>query len=226
MKQEFKCQGGATLDVDWRDNDSFASCSTDNHIYVCKLGQSEPLRKYSGHNDEVNAVKWDPTGTLLASCSDDCTAKVWSVDSATCILDLGGDGRTEGHSKEIYTIKWSPTGPGTANPNSKLLLASASFDTTVKLWDVHANGGKGQCYATLEGHQAPIYSIAFSPNGEYLVSGSIDNSVMIWSVKDGGTLVKKHKGEGEIFEVAWNAEGNRVAACFSNNTLAVLDFRA
>eukprot|EP01048_Picozoa_sp_COSAG05_P037984 COSAG05_NODE_18027_length_315_cov_0.722222_1_plen_59_part_01 len=59
----------------------------------------------------------------------------------------------------------------------------------MQLWDVHANGGKGKCYATLQGHDAPIYSIAFSPNGEYLVSGSIDNSVIIWSVKDGGTLV-------------------------------------
>lgn len=29
-----------------------------------------------GHEDEVNTVAWDPTGTLLASCSDDTTAKV------------------------------------------------------------------------------------------------------------------------------------------------------
>ena len=39
MKQKFACQNGATLDVDWRDNVSFASCSTDNNIYVCKLGE-------------------------------------------------------------------------------------------------------------------------------------------------------------------------------------------
>jgi hypothetical protein len=32
--------------------------------------------RFQGHTDEVNAVKWDPTGTMLASCSDDCTAKV------------------------------------------------------------------------------------------------------------------------------------------------------
>lgn len=68
VKQQFSCQEGATLDVDWRDNESFASCSTDNHIYVCKLGEEQPLRKFAGHKDEVNAVKWDPTGQLLASC--------------------------------------------------------------------------------------------------------------------------------------------------------------
>ena len=42
----------------------------------------------------------------------------------------------QAHSKEIYTIKWSPMGPGTNNPNMPLILASASFDSTVRLWDV------------------------------------------------------------------------------------------
>ncbi len=36
------------------------------------------------------------------------------------------------HTKEIYTIKWSPTGPGTANPTQRLMLVSASFDTSIR----------------------------------------------------------------------------------------------
>ena len=39
------------------------------------------------------------------------------------------------HTKEIYTIKWSPTGPGTANPNQRLMLVSASFDNTIRWVD-------------------------------------------------------------------------------------------
>ncbi|CAN0491080.1 unnamed protein product, partial [Hapterophycus canaliculatus] len=34
-----------------------------------------------GHCDEVNAIKWDPSGSLLASCSDDYTAKVCTVSA-------------------------------------------------------------------------------------------------------------------------------------------------
>lgn len=92
--------------------------------------------------NEVNAIKWDPSGMLLASCSDDMTLKVtlaprsgaaghlslnaccsclrvqiWSMKQESCVHDL------QAHSKEIYTIKWSPTGPGTSNPNSNIMLA-------------------------------------------------------------------------------------------------------
>lgn len=50
------------MDVDWRNNTSFATCSTDKMIYVCKLGDTQPLKVFEGHRDEVNAIKWDPTG--------------------------------------------------------------------------------------------------------------------------------------------------------------------
>jgi WD40 repeat protein len=47
----------AALDVDWRNNNSFATCSTDMMIYVCRVGDSAPLKSFSGHNNEVNAIK-------------------------------------------------------------------------------------------------------------------------------------------------------------------------
>lgn len=91
----------------------------------------------------------------------------------TCVHDL------QAHNKEIYTIKWSPTGPGTNNPNMNLILASASFDSTVRLWDVE----RGLCIHTLTKHTEPVYSVAFSPDGKYLASGSFDKCVHIWSTQ-------------------------------------------
>lgn len=70
----------------------------------------------------------------------------------------------------------------------------------------------------------PVYSIAFSPNGEYLASGSMDKCMHIWSVKE-GKIVKTYVGNGGIFEVSWNKDGNKVAACSANNNVCVLDFR-
>jgi transducin (beta)-like 1 len=78
------------------------------------------------------------------------------------------------------------------------------------------------CISDLCTHSDPVYSVAFSPNGEYIASGSFDKNLHIWAVKD-GSLVKTFKGDGGIFEVCWNSKGDKVAACFSNNTVCVLD---
>jgi transducin (beta)-like 1 len=57
-------------------------------IYVCKLGETRPLRSFKGHDDEINAIRWDPSGGLLASCSDDVTCKVRSFFINTTPSDL------------------------------------------------------------------------------------------------------------------------------------------
>lgn len=218
-KQQFFNHQAPTLDVDWRTDTSFATCSTDNMIYVCKLDMDQPIRAMKGHTDEVNAIRWDPSGTLLASCSDDFTAKIWNMQQESCVYDL------REHTKEIYTIKWSPTGPGTRFSGRDLVLASASFDSSIKIWDI----SRGVCKYSLTKHTDPVYSVAFSPDGEYIASGSFDKNLHIWSVKD-GQLVKTYNGKGSIFEVCWNSTGDKVAACFSNSAteefqVCVLDFR-
>uniref|UniRef100_A0A1B6KNS3 WD repeat-containing protein 55 homolog n=1 Tax=Graphocephala atropunctata TaxID=36148 RepID=A0A1B6KNS3_9HEMI len=212
--QQFSFHSAPALDVDWQTNTSFASCSTDQCIHVCKLSVDKPIKSFQGHTNEVNAIKWDPQGNLLASCSDDMTLKIWSMKQDTCVHDL------QAHSKEIYTIKWSPTGPGTANPNMSLILASASFDSTVRLWDVE----RGACIHTLTKHTEPVYSVAFSPDGKYLASGSFDKCVHIWSTQS-GQLVHSYKGTGGIFEVCWNSRGDKVGASASDGSVFVLDLR-
>ena len=213
-KQQFSFHTAPALDVDWKSEDSFASCSTDKQIHVCQLNKEKPIKSFQGHTNEVNAIKWDPQGKFLASCSDDMTLKIWSMDQDGCLHDL------QAPQKEIYTIKWSPTGPGTANPNMNLVLASASFDSTVRLWDVE----RGSCLHTLTRHREPVYSVAFSPDGKYLASGSFDKCVHIWSTQS-GQLVHSYTGTGGIFEVCWNSNGTKVGASAADGTVFVLDLR-
>ncbi|CAF1025999.1 unnamed protein product [Rotaria sordida] len=213
-EQQFAFHTAPALDVDWQSDITFASCSTDQKIHVCRLGETRPVKTFHGHQNEVNAIKWDPQGRLLASCSDDMTLKIWAMTKDTPVHNL------QAHNKEIYTIKWSPTGPGTMNPNATLLLASASFDSTVRLWDVE----RGLCQSTLVKHSEPVYSVAFSPDGRLLATGSFDKAIHIWDIAR-GEIVHSYRGTGGIFEVCWNSRGTRVGASASDGTVCVLDLR-
>jgi WD40 repeat protein len=69
----------------------------------------------------------------------------------------------------VFSAAFSPDG-GT--------IVSASFDKTVKIWDVRTR----RLLRTLEGHKEPVRSAAFSPDGGAIVSASVDKTVKIWAV--------------------------------------------
>jgi transducin (beta)-like 1 len=217
LRRAFRDHTAPALDVDWRDNRTFATCSTDKQIHIYSLDRdgSGPILTLSGHTDEVNSIKWSPSGNMLVSSSDDMTARVWRVaadlshaEQIFCLAE---------HTMEIYTAKWCKTSPETG---ANLWIATASFDGTVKIWDSQT----GTCHHTLSHHTQPVYAIAFSPCGRFLASGSLDAVICLWSVSE-GKLLRTYQGHGGTFEVAWSPSGHRIAACTSNATLCVLDVR-
>ncbi|MDZ8139893.1 MAG: hypothetical protein RM049_32165, partial [Nostoc sp. DedQUE04] len=72
-----------------------------------------------------------------------------------------------GHTNSVYGISFSPDGK---------MLASASADNTVKLWDTST----GKEIKTLTGHTNSVWGISFSPDGKMLASASADNTVKLW----------------------------------------------
>eukprot|EP00879_Flechtneria_rotunda_P023076 GHRR01024395.1.p2 GENE.GHRR01024395.1~~GHRR01024395.1.p2 ORF type:complete len:101 (-),score=22.93 GHRR01024395.1:814-1116(-) len=78
---------------------------------------------------------------------------------------------------------------------------------------------------SLEAHTEAVYSVAFSPDGRLMATGSFDKMLHIWSVAD-GQLLRTHEADGGIFEVCWSKTGNKVAASTSNRTVTVLDLRS
>ncbi|KAA3674343.1 transducin (beta)-like 1 [Paragonimus westermani] len=93
-------------------------------------------------------------------------------------------------------------------------MYSASFDSTVRLWDVET----GKCQRVLSKHSEPVYSVAFSPDGRLLATGSFDQWVHIWNVAT-GSLINSYLGTGGIFEVCWNSRGDKVGASASDGSI-------
>ncbi len=69
------------------------------------------------------------------------------------------------------------------------VLASASGDQTVRLWDRHT----GACLQLLQGYMNNVPSVCFSPDGSVLASGSSDHAVRLWDRYTGACLRLLHR---------------------------------
>ncbi|KAJ2159377.1 hypothetical protein GGF46_003080 [Coemansia sp. RSA 552] len=206
LRRELKAHSGCVMDVDWLDNTTFASCGNDKAIRVWREGESAPVRTFTGHKSDINAIKWHPGGKYLASASDDGTVKVWSMSGPS-------DGPVHdffGHSQQVYLAKWLPR-------TDKFVLASASFDGTVRVWDLQSNA----CLRVLAAHTKPVDCLAFSSDGRYLASGSFDRKVCIWLIKD-GSLFKTYMADDAVHDVQWASKG-RIAVAVASSNVAVFD---
>ena len=73
-----------------------------------------------------------------------------------------------GHTNSVYSAKISPSGQ---------IIASASGDKTVKLWNLD-----GRLLYTLQGHSDSVFDVSFSPDGKTIGSAGFDNNVILWNV--------------------------------------------
>lgn len=98
------------------------------------------------------------------------TTKIWSLSSEQPIQEI------QGHRLQIYTLQWAPCA---LSENGPRILATASFDATVRLWDALT----GTCLHVLENHSEAVYSTSFSPDARLLATGSFDEVLNVWSTK-------------------------------------------
>jgi WD40 repeat protein len=150
--------------------------------------------------DNDRAVAFSPDGKLIASSviqGTDCNnILLWNVDLRKEEITLKGH-RISPFGR-IHSISFSRDGK---------LLASASQDATIKLWDVLA----GEQYASLQ-HQNPVCAVSFSPEGSTLVSGDNKGCVEFWDIKNRLRLdIIQAREISSINSIAFNSDGSMLA---------------
>lgn len=138
-----------------------------------KPGKLEPTQVplVSGHKGAVLDLEFDPfNDDIFATCSEDCTAKVWRIPSEGLKLGqhLNEDIQTlKGHKRKVGVVKFHPV--------VENLIATAGQDYDVKVWDVE----KGTPLFTTPGHTNLIQSLDWNYNGSLLCSNAKDKKVRI-----------------------------------------------
>jgi len=101
------------------------------------------------------------------------------------------------------------------------VLASASEDKTVRLWDP----ATGAALRTLAGHRSAVTSVAFSPDGRVLASASEDKMVRLWDSATGAALGTLTGHEGRVYSVAFSPDGRVLASASGDRTVRLWDLR-
>ncbi|WP_017317618.1 nSTAND1 domain-containing NTPase [Mastigocladopsis repens] len=111
-----------------------------------------------------------------------------------------------GHANSVNGVSFSPDGK---------MLASASDDHTVKLWDTST----GQEIKTLTGHTNWIWGVSFSPDGKMLASASKDKTVKLWDTST-DTEIKTLSGHTkEVHRISFSPNGKMLASASADYTV-------
>ncbi len=164
------------------------------------------------HSNIATAIYTPPTNTISppqTASNPNLLSRKWRCAR---LLD--------GHSATVNAIAINPQGS---------ILASASEDKTIKLWNLET----GQLIHTFFGHSAPVNAVAIAPDGRMLVSGSLDRKVIEWKL-DKREMIREFYSDfgspyshryGSVHSVAFSCDGGAIASASGDKTIKLWNQR-
>ena len=155
-----------------------------------------------GHRAVITHLAFHPQYSVLASCSEDASIKLWDFEAGQFEKTL------KGHTGTINYIAFDLQGK---------FLASCSSDLTIKLWDLVQYA----CVKTLHGHEHSVSSVEFLTTGDYIISASRDKTIKLWEIST-GYCKKTFTGHNEWVRRAIVNDSNTIMASCSNDQSIII----
>lgn len=225
------------------------SSSKDGSAKIWDTVSGTCIQTLGGHSLSVTAVKWGGEG-LIYTASQDTTINVWAVaeehnfeaklirqlkDHAHWIntLALSNDHLLRSgpfdHTTTLESFETAEQAYEAAkkryekeNAAHREMLVSGSDDFTMYLWNPTQTH---KPVARLLGHQQLINSVAFSPDGSYIASGSFDKSVRVWNGLDGKFVCTFRGHVGAVYHVVWSSDGRMLLSASKDSTVKLWSMR-
>lgn len=177
----------------------------------------------TGHASATTSVAFSPDGRYVLYGSADGTLGVWEVNTGREISSFSA------HMDDVTSVAFSPDGR---------FALSGSVDKTLKLWDLFsslklalakpsaeafANLGTDNEIQSFSGHMAEVLSVAFSPDGLHVLSGSSDKTVKLWKISTGREVRSFSGHTGSVTSVVFSPDGRYVLSGSRDTTLKLWD---
>ncbi|MFB2917913.1 CHAT domain-containing protein [Aerosakkonema funiforme] len=190
---------------------------SDRRVSIVVDGTWKCVYTLDGHSDSVRSVAIDPNSEILASGSFDTTIKLWHLGTGELIDTIAG------HSGAVMSLAFSPDG-------QTLASCSAYPDGTIKLW----HPGTRRLLRTLKENSLIVLqarSLAFSPDGQILAIGchcdrSVVNSpIKLWHLPTGVLLHTLNGHIWGVWSVAFTPDGRTLASGSWDGTIKLWELR-
>ncbi len=156
--------------------------------------------------EPVRAVAFSPDGRRLVVGTRKGSVRVYETKGGKRLMDMAG------HKKVIMALAWSADGA---------LVASASGDHTIKIWDV--SGEEAKEVTTFSGHTGGVYTVAFDPTRRVVASGSWDHTIRLWDVDKGIEIGKLEGHHDDVWSVTFSGDGKMLASGSEDRTAKLWD---
>lgn len=153
-------------------------------------------------DDGVTTVAISPDNRFVAAGSLDKSVRVWDISTGALVVRLDGE---VGHKDSVYSVAFAPSGDR---------LVSGSLDKTIKMWElttpprlIPGAPPSGKCIRTFEGHKDYVLSVALTPHGDWVLSGSKDRGVQFWDPHTGVAQLMLQGHKNSVISVAPSPTG-------------------
>ncbi len=188
------------------DGMKIASGSGDKTVRIWSVQSGKQLLTLT-HTYSVMCVAWSSDSRLVASGTDDRTVCLWDAAEGTQVMEP-----LRGHDRMVSSLVLNTTAT---------LLFSASWDTTIIIWDLDIAGRKATVRHTLQGHTGAVRSISLCPDERLIVSGSNDHTVRVWEVATGQQVRVLEGHTCNLLSVAWSRDGQYIVSGSYDKTVRV-----